>query len=167
MTGKKGNNPDSKRDNELLLKAERFCAYRERCGYEVRKKLDELGAEKNQADKIIASLVENAYLSDERFAKLFVSGKFRIKRWGKNKLRAELKMKKLPDPLIYKALDSIDEEEYLKTIEHLIAKKSKEVKSKNAKDKTRKVAMYLFSKGFESDIVWKALKQTIAYLPSP
>lgn len=146
--------------HELLQKAERFCAYRERCSYEIKQKLRELGVDPDQTEKIMTSLTEDEYFSDERFARLFVSGKFRIKRWGKNKLRAELKMKKLPDPFIYNALDSIDEEEYLKTIEHLIAKKSKEVKSKNAKDKTKKIAMYLFSKGFESDLVWKALKQS-------
>ncbi len=146
--------------HELLLKAERFCAYRERCSYEIKQKLKESDATEEQTEKIMASLSEDEYFSDERFAKLFVSGKFRIKRWGKNKLRAELRMKKLPDTFIYNALDSIDEDEYMKTIEHLIAKKSKEVKSKSAKDKTRKVAMYLLSKGFESELVWKALKQT-------
>ncbi len=146
--------------HDLLLKAERFCAYRERCSYEVKQKLKELGADENETEKVIASLQEDDYMNDGRFAKLFVSGKFRIKRWGKNKLRAELRMKKMPDSYIYNALDAIDEDEYLKTIEHLVAKKSKEVKGKNAQDKTRKIVMYLLSKGFESELIWKALKNS-------
>jgi regulatory protein len=148
--------------HNLLLKAEHFCGYRERCSYEVKQKLRDLDADENETEKVLASLQEDDYLSDERFARLFASGKFRIKRWGKNKIRAELRMKKMPDSFIYNALDVIDEEEYNKTIEHLIAKKEREVKSKNTKDKTRKIAMYLLSKGFESELIWKALKS-----PSP
>ncbi len=152
---------DSEKKNrmhDLLLKAERYCSYRERCNYEVKQKMKELGANDSEIEKIIASLEEDEYLNDERFAKLFASGKFRIKRWGKNKIKAELRMKKMPDSFIYNALDSIDEEEYMKTIEHLVAKKSKEVKSRSAQDKTRKIVMYLLSKGYEPELVWKALK---------
>lgn len=153
--------PEKKNNfNDLLLKAERFCAYRERCTFEIKQKMKELNAQEGETEKVIASLQEDNYLSDERYARLFTSGKFRIKRWGKNKIRAELRMKKIPDSLIYNALDTLDEDEYQKTIEHLIKKKEREVKSKNAKDKIRKIAMFLLSKGFESELVWKALKQT-------
>ena|ERR1051326_2515965 len=145
-------------ERTLLLKAERFCAYRERCSFEVKQKLRELGADENTSGKIISSLSEDDYLNDGRFAKLFTSGKFRIKRWGKNKIRAELRMKKIPDPVIYDALDSIDEGEYLKTIEHLAKKKEREVKAKNAKEKKRKIFMFLLSRGFESEMIWKILK---------
>lgn len=146
----------------LLVKAEHFSAYRERCSYEVKQKMKELGANESETGKVLAALMEDDYLNDERFAKLFVSGKFRIKRWGKNKLRAELRMKKIPDPFIHNALDSIDEGEYKKTIEHLIKKKEKEVRSKNKKEKIRKISMYLLSKGFESELIWESLKKVAA-----
>jgi regulatory protein len=145
--------------HELLLKAERFCAYQERCSYEVKQKLRELGADETEIEKIIVSLQEDDFQNDERFALLFASGKFRIKRWGKNKIRAELRMKKIPDAFIKKGLDAINKEEYIKTIEHLIKKKEREVKSKNAKDKNQKIGMFLLSKGFESELIWKSLKQ--------
>ena len=144
---------------DLLLKAERFCAYRERCTFEVKQKLQELGATTIETEKVLASLTDDDYLNDERFARLFASGKFRIKRWGKNKIRAELRMKKVADRHIYDALDALDEKEYSDTLEQLVIKKSKEVKSKNAKDKIRKIGMYLLSKGYESDLVWKSLKR--------
>jgi regulatory protein len=142
---------------ELLIKAERYCAYQERCSFEVRQKLRELGADEKTSLEIISSLAEDDFLSDERFARLFASGKFRIKRWGKNKIRAELRMKKIPDSFIYTALDAINEDDYLKTIRHLINKKEKEVKSKNSKDKTRKIVNFLLSKGFESELIWKCI----------
>ncbi len=145
---------------ELLLKAERFCSYQERSAFELKQKIKELGADDETSEKIFSSLVEDDYLNDERFARLFTSGKFRIKRWGKNKIRAELKMKKIPDLFIYNALDEIDEEEYLKVIQHLAEKKSKTVKGKNKKDKLKKVLMFLLSRGFESEMIWKVLKST-------
>lgn len=145
--------------HELILKAERFCAYQERCSYEVRQKLKELRANESETEKIIASLQEDDFQNDERFALLFTSGKFRIKRWGKNKIRAELRMKKIPDALIKKGLDVINEEDYLKTLRELAKKKEREVKSKNSKDKNQKIGMFLLSKGFESDLIWKILKQ--------
>jgi regulatory protein len=144
--------------HELLLKAERFCSYQERTISDVKQKLKELGSEAETSEKIISSLIEDDYLNDERFAKLFTSGKFRIKRWGKNKIRAELKKKKIPDNFIYDALDSIDEEEYLKTIQRLAEKKSQTTKGKNSKDKLKKVVMFLLSRGFESEMIWKVLK---------
>lgn len=144
--------------HELLLKAERFCAYQERCSYEVKQKLKELGADETETEKIIASLQEDDFQNDERFARLFTSGKFRIKRWGKNKIRAELRMRHIPDSFIKKGLDAINQEDYLKTLQDLAKKKEREVKSKNQKDKNQKIGMFLMSKGFESELIWKALR---------
>src|SRR5689334_9263575 len=92
--------------NQFLVKAERYCAYQERCSYEVRQKMKESGADEKQTEKIIASLQENDFLDDGRFAVLFTSGKFRMKRWGKNKIRAELKMRKISEELIRKGLEA-------------------------------------------------------------
>lgn len=143
----------------LLLKAERFCAYQERCSHEVKQKMKDLGADEKTTAKIIASLIEDEYLNDERFAKLFASGKFRIKRWGKNKIRAELRMKKISDNFISNALDAIDQEEYLKTIQHLIKRKAREVKNPELRIKNQKIVMFLLSRGFESELIWKVLKR--------
>ena len=144
--------------HELLIKAERFCAYQERCSYEVKQKLKELGADETETEKIISSLQEDDFQNNERFALLFTSGKFRIKRWGKNKIRAELRIRKIPDALIKKGLDAINEQDYLKTLTELAKKKEREVKSKNPKDKNQKIGMFLLSKGYESELIWKILK---------
>ena len=147
--------------HELLLKAERFCAYQERCSSELKQKLRELGTDEETSVKIISSLQEDDYLNDERFARLFTSGKFRIKRWGKNKIRAELRRKNIPDKLILAAFDLIDKAEYLKVIEHLAKKKEREVKSKSPSDKKQKIGMFLLSKGFESELIWKCINLKI------
>ena len=148
-------------EKTLLLKAERFCAYQERCSSELKQKLRELGADEETSAKIISSLQEDDYLNDERFAQLFTSGKFRIKRWGKNKIRSELKRKNISDKFISAAFDLIDKAEYLKVIEHLAKKKEGEVKSKSASDKKKKIAMFLLSRGFESELIWKCINLKI------
>lgn len=139
----------------LLAKAERFCAYQERCNHEVKQKLHKLLADEKISSKIISSLEEDGYLNDERFAKLFASGKFRIKRWGKNKIRAELRQKKIPDNFISNALDAIDGEEYMKTIQHLINRKERELKGLSSGNRRQKIYRFLLSKGFEPHLVLK------------
>ena len=155
---------DKESDNmyQLLQKAERFCAYQERSRFEVEKKLRKLGANSNEIIKIIQSLEEDECLNEIRFAKLFSGGKFRIKRWGKNKIRAELRMKNISNTIIQEALDSIDDEEYKKTIEHLVKKKERELTGQTTDDKRPKIVRYLLSKGFESELIWKVFKS-----PSP
>jgi regulatory protein len=145
-------------EQELLLKAERFCAYQERCRYDVEKKLYEWGVSKEVAEKIIFSLQENGYLNEERFAKLFTLGKFRIKRWGKNKIKAELKKKHVPESLVKKALNEINQEEYLKTLQYLITRKRHQMKSSDSKIKLQKMIMFLLSRGFEMENIRKVLK---------
>lgn len=122
--------------------------------------MKELGADEKETEKIISSLIGDDFLNDERFAKLFTSGKFRIKKWGKNKIRAALRMKKIPDDLISTALDALDELEYLKTIKHLAEKKRKEIKNPELKIKNQKVGMFLLTRGFESELIWKVLKSS-------
>jgi regulatory protein len=67
-------------------------------------------------------------------------------------------MRKIPDAFIKKGLDAINEEDYLKTLKELAKKKEREGKSKNPKDKNQKIGMFLLSKGFESELIWKVLK---------
>ena len=145
----------------FLIKAERFCAYQDRCSYEVKQKMNKLGADEIIIKKTISSLKENNFLNDERFARAFVSGKFRIKKWGKNKIRNELRKKKISDELINKGLNAINKEEYFKTMKEIAKKKEKEIKVRDPKIKTQKVAMYLVSKGFESELIWKIFKPII------
>ena len=152
---------EQKKENnyhELLLKAERFCAYQERCSHELKQKLKELGADEKTLEEIITSIQEDDFQNDERFALLFTSGKFRIKRWGKIKIRSELRMKKIPDSLIKTALDSINETDYKKTIQHLIQKKEREVQRDKPENRKQKIFRFLLSKGFESTLILSNLK---------
>lgn len=141
---------------QLLRKAERFCAYQERCRHDVKNKLLQLRATSIHYKEIISVLEENNYLNEERFAKHFTSGKFRIKKWGKNKISAELRKKKIPKHFIEMALDEIKEEEYLQTIRYQIKKKEQEYRARNPEERRKKIYRFLLSKGFEPSYILAA-----------
>ncbi|MBA3704833.1 MAG: RecX family transcriptional regulator [Bacteroidetes bacterium] len=141
-----------------LLKAQLSCAYQERCQQEMRDKLYEWGLFPDAVESIIANLISDNYLNEERFAKAYAGGKFRIKKWGRIKIKIELKKRKISDYCIRKAMQEIEEGEYIKTLKGLIAKKSKEIKGGKEYIRNYKVAKYVASRGFEQDLIWEILK---------
>lgn len=141
-------------------KIEAYCAYQDRCHYEVKTKLSQWNIVGEQQDQLIADLISNRFLDEERFAESYTSGKFRIKRWGKIKIRQHLKAKFVPEYCINKALKSIDLEEYYQTITHLVEKKTRELHTeKDLFKKKAKIARYLASKGFEQDLIFEAINE--------
>jgi regulatory protein len=143
---------------QALDKIKKWCAYQERSHYETRSKLREYGLCLGDVDEALSILITENFLNEERFAETFARGKFRIKHWGKNKIKAELKFKKVSDYSINKALKQIDGNEYLKVAEKLIFKKLKETKEKVPYKKNYKVLQYVVGRGFEMDIVADILK---------
>lgn len=144
---------------QAFVKIASFCAYQERTQQEVRSKLYEYGIKTDEVEVIIVKLIEENFLNEERFAKAFAGGKFRVKKWGRNKIIRELEMRNLSAYCIKSGLKEIEEQDYLDTIHQIITKKTDEVSAKNSYQKTYKIAQYLISRGFEADLVWDILKE--------
>lgn len=139
---------------QSLPKIKQYCAYQERCHAEVREKLYSFGLYKNQVEEIIATLISENYLNEERFAKQFAGSKFRMNQWGRNKIKQALKQKQVSDYCIKKALLEINGNDYTKIFKKLAAQKLQALKSeKNIFIKKRKLQDYLLQKGFEADLV--------------
>src|SRR5688572_5536586 len=100
---------------EAKQKIEAFCAYQERCDFEVRQKLFSWGLFQEDVDALISDLITHNFLNEQRFAEAYVSGKFRIKKWGRVKIRQQLKLRKISEYSIKKGMQVIDDEEYIKT----------------------------------------------------
>ncbi len=147
--------------SQALLKAQASCAYQERCQQEMRDKLYEWGLYSDAVENIIADLITDNFLNEERFAKSYAGGKFRIKKWGKIKIKIELKKRKISEYCIRKAMEEISDIEYIATIQQLIAKKSKEIKGGKPHVRNYKIAQYVMSKGFEGNLVWEALSSSL------
>ena len=142
----------------ILHKAREYCAYQERCRSEMELKFQQWGVDKVRAAKMIEQLEKDNFLNEDRYTETFVRGKFRLKKWGKNKLAAELRMKKIPEGLIAKHLQDIDDAEYRSAIIVLAEKKSKELQEKDKFKKNQKIARFLISKGFDPQLVFSVIK---------
>ena len=139
---------------QALAKIKQYCAYQERCHAEVKEKLYSFGLYKKEVDEIIATIISENYLNEERFAIQYAGGKFRIKHWGKNKIKQALKQKQVSDYCIKKALQQINANDYTKTFEKVSEQKLKTLKSeKNIFIKKRKLQDFLLMKGYESTLI--------------
>jgi regulatory protein len=143
---------------EALQKLQRYCAYQDRCHTEVRTKLLDLGVYGDTLEEIMAELITDNFLNEERFARSYVRGKFRIKQWGRVRIKQELKFKKISAYCLKKGLEEIEETEYLKTLNKLLTKKNKTLKEPDDFKRKAKLANYVIQKGYEPSIVWDMLR---------
>lgn len=144
---------------EAQKQIENYCSYQERCHKEVKDKLKKMRMIPEAIDVIIGHLIEHNYLSEERFAKAFTRGKFRIKKWGKNRIIRELKIREISKYGIDSALKEIDENAYFETLHELTEKRIAQVKEKNKYKKKKKVADYLLYRGWESNLVYEKINE--------
>ena len=139
---------------QALQKAKHYCAYQERCHSEVQEKLYSFGLRKKEVEEALATLIEENYLNEERFAVQFAGGRFRLKEWGRVKIRYELKQRQVSEYCIKKGLAAIEEEDYERTLHHLGEKKWELLKDEeNSYARKKKLQDYLLQKGYESDRV--------------
>ncbi|WP_243870398.1 RecX family transcriptional regulator [Salegentibacter sp. BDJ18] len=146
---------------EATIKLMQFCAYRDRCHKEVEEKLREMKMIPAAQEQIIMELMQENFLNEERFARSFVRGKFRIKKWGKIKIKQELKFKEISTPIIKLALTEIDEQKYIATIYEIAEKKMKLLKEPDKFKKKKKLADFLLRKGYESNLVYEATNELL------
>ncbi|MDB9781730.1 RecX family transcriptional regulator [Winogradskyella sp.] len=145
--------------DEAQKKLENYCAYQERCHKEVRSKLMEMRMIPQVVDTIIVHLITHNFLNEERFAKSFVRGKFRIKKWGKVRLVRELKFRDVSKYSIDMALQEIDLDYYFDTLDALVQKRIAQVTEKNIYKKKKKVADYLLYRGWESHLIYEKINE--------
>ncbi|MEO0896392.1 MAG: regulatory protein RecX [Bacteroidota bacterium] len=145
-------------NEEILGKIYKYCAYQDRSRLEITEKLIELGLEEEKIEPMMQHLKEERFWDEERFARSFARGKFSIKRWGRQKIRHELKAKKVPIDLIELAIDQeIEKEDYLKSLTFLTEKKFADLKRKNSYENRGKLYRFLHQKGYESDLIYEAI----------
>jgi regulatory protein len=147
--------------SEAKQKIYRYCAYQERSHKEVRDKLYEYGLYKSDVEDILSTLITDGFLNEERFAKAFAGGKFRMQHWGRLKIVNELEGKGLTKNCIKIGMKEIEEDAYIKTLQEILQKKSGQLEEKNPFIKRDKVARYAIQKGFEPELVWTHVKELV------
>jgi regulatory protein len=140
---------------QAMRAAEHFCAYQERCHQDVERKLKKMGMIQDAIDQIIPHLLQHNFLNETRFAKAFAGGKFRIKKWGRNRIKRELKMRGLNKKTIDIGMAEVSDADYRETFETLSRKRNNQLTSETNKYKRRKkLADYLLYRGWESHLVY-------------
>ena len=147
--------------SEALAKIQKYCAYQERCHQEVKFKLNTYGLSSEEVDEIVSTLITENFVNEARFAKAFAGGKFRIKKWGRNKIVNELESHGLTNACILLGLKEIDSSDYAKTLRGLLLKKAEEISDDNLFLKRNKVARFAIAKGYEPDLVWETVKELV------
>jgi regulatory protein len=146
---------------EVKKKLHHYCAYQERCHQEVNEKLHELGVDADTAEEVVHHLITEGFLNEERFARLFASGKFRQKKWGRLKIIRELEQRNLSFACIKAGLAEIDPIEYQETLGVLLSRKVAVVDAPNVFTLRDRVSRYAILKGFEPELVWRELKALV------
>ena len=145
--------------NIAIERLKKYCSVQDRCQQDIIKKIKHWGLTKNSQDHILEILIQESYIDELRYAKSFCRGKFNIKKWGRNKIKYELKNKNISNNCILEGLNEIDEFSYLETMEKIYKKKKENILEKNIFIKNNKIASFLINKGYESNLVWDRIKQ--------
>lgn len=146
---------------EAKLKLQQFCAYQDRCHKEVIEKLQKMNMIPEAIDLIVSELIHDNFLNEERFARSFARGKFRIKKWGRLRIVRELKFRNISKYNIDSALKEIEENEYLKTLDELARKRVNAIKETNPFKRKKKIADYLLYRGWESYLVYEKINELV------
>lgn len=145
--------------SQLIHKLEQYCAYQERCHADVHTKLRSLTNDSSEIDDVIVHLIEHNYLNEERFARAFARGKNRIKHWGKSRIVAELKQRKISATIIKLALTELDENEYDASFLAIAEKKWESLNEPNIMKKRKKFCDFLLRKGYDSAQVYVVMRE--------
>lgn len=147
--------------DEATRKLEGYCAYQDRCHKEVISKLREMNMIPQAIDLIVGHLIQENFLNEERFARSFARGKFKIKKWGKNRIINELKHRDISKYNITMALKEIEPKEYLNTFNALASKRLAEIREKDLQKRRKKLADYLLYRGWESGMVYEKVYELV------
>ncbi|UYZ58687.1 regulatory protein RecX [Hymenobacter latericus] len=147
---------------EALQKIAAYCAYQERSHREVEDKLRSYGLDEEEAGEIIIRLVREKLLDEERFARSFVRGKYRLKKWGRRRIRLELKQRHISEFCIKAGMSEIDGDEYYQNLRELLEKKNALEKESHPLKRRQKLMAYATQKGYESDLIQDALGEVLA-----
>lgn len=142
-------------------KIQRYCAYQERSHQEVRSKLYTYGLYRNDVEEILSSLIADGFLNEERFAKAFAGGKFRMKKWGRIKIAHALEAKGVSKNCIRIGLKEVEENVYLQTLQQLLIQKHQSLEEENDYVLRDKLSRYAILKGYEPELVWKQVNDLV------
>ncbi len=144
-------------EQEAYLQLAALCAQAEHCQQEMRDKMRRWELDETVQNRIVARLVKERYVDDERYARAFVKGKIRYNKWGRRKVQQALWQKHIDADVQQRVLDEIDEIEYLDILRPLLKQKRKSIKAENDYELNQKLVRFALGRGFGFDIIRQCL----------
>ena len=140
-------------EQEVFLQLASLCANAEHCQYEMLEKMRKWELSEMVQARVMARLVKERYVDDERYARAFVKDKIRYNKWGRRKVQQALWLKRIDDDVQQTVLDEISDEEYLKVLKPLLKQKSKSIKAESDYERNQKLVRFALGRGFTFDII--------------
>jgi regulatory protein len=150
-----------KKELEIFSRLARLCSRAEECSPDIRKKIKDLGGDKEMEERIIQRLTDEKYIDDQRYVMAYVRDKFRLNKWGRVKIGYYLKMKGVANEIIEAGLNNIDQEQYIKLLVKTMKDKSKTIKKPNQYEKLGQVIRFTQSRGFEPELIHRHIHEAI------
>ena len=144
-------------EQEAYLQLAALCAQAEHCQQEMRDKMRRWELDEMVQNRIIARLVKERYIDDERYARAFVKDKIRYNKWGRRKVQQALWQKHIDSDIQQRVLDEIDEKEYLDVLRPLLKQKRKSIKAASDYEQNQKLVRFALGRGFSFDIIRQCL----------
>ena len=144
-------------EQEAYLQLAALCAQAEHCQQEMRDKMKRWEMAPEVQERVIARLIKERYIDDERYARAFVKDKIRYNKWGRRKVQQGLWMKHIDDDIQQRVLSEVDDTEYLAVLKPLLKQKAKSIKAENDYELTRKLVRFALGRGFTYDIIRQCL----------
>lgn len=144
-------------EQEAYLQLAALCAQAEHCQQDMRDKMRRWEMAPEAQERVIARLVKERYIDDERYARAFVKDKIRYNKWGRRKVQQGLWMKRINDDIQQRVLNEIDDEEYLAVLKPLLKQKAKSIKAESDYERNQKLVRFAFGRGFTYDIIRQCL----------
>lgn len=145
----------------VLSKAASLCSGSEKCVADIQKKMEQWQVDPSIAKRVIETLIRERFIDHSRYTTFFVRDKFRFNKWGKRKIGFELSRKGIDKIIIEEAINTIADEEYLEVIEDILKVKNRQIRQKDIWQTKAALMRYGLSKGFETDVVNRAIGKLI------
>ena len=146
-----------KTEQEAYLQLAAMCAQAEHCEQEMRDKMKRWAIDPDAQDRVIARLIKERYIDNERYARAFVKDKIRYNKWGRRKVMQALWMKRIDDDILHQVLDEIDEKEYIDVLIPLLKQKRKTIKAKSDYELNQKLVRFALGRGFDFSIICQCM----------
>ena len=144
-------------EQEAYLQLAALCAQAEHCQQEMRDKMRRWELNETVQNKVIARLVKERYIDDERYARAFVKDNIHYNKWGRRKVQQALWQKRIDSDIQQRVLDEIDEKEYLDILRPLLKQKRKSIKAASDYELNQKLVRFALGRGFGFDIIRQCL----------